>query len=224
MTGSYAVMNVSYLSALVLTTAANAIWLQATAPLWVFLFLLVGWKYRPLGTDWFLIACVAVGVGWILAFELPGAERVGVGLGLLSGMSYGGVLLCLRWLRGENAAWLIAVNQFVAMLAVLPLIMWRDAWLWPDARQLLILAAFGFVQMALPYLLVARGLRAISSLEASGISLLEPVLMPLWVLLVHSERPAQATVVGATWIFVGLAWKYGLELWRARTSGPGGTP
>ncbi len=216
MTSCYAVMNVSFLSALVLTTAANAIWLQATAPLWVFLASLLLFRRRPPQTDWVLAGCCLVGVGWILLHELPGSQRVGVSCGLLSGITYAGVLVCLRWLRTENPVWLIVCNQFVSLLAVLPWILSSGAWRWPTPLQLIVLAGFGLVQMGLPYLLMAQGLRTISSLEAAAISLLEPILMPIWVLLFRGERPSQATFVGACCVFTGLAYKYGSEIWRAR--------
>src|SRR5688572_23123461 len=51
MSVSFAVMSASFLSAMVYTTAANAIWLQATAPLWVLLFCAVFLRQRIRRTD-----------------------------------------------------------------------------------------------------------------------------------------------------------------------------
>ena len=79
----------------------------------------------------------------------------------------------------------------------------------PQARLvMLVLAAFGTIQMAIPYRFMVRGLRTISSQEAVAIGLLEPVLLPTWVLLVWDEVPAWWTVVGATLILTGLILRY----------------
>ena len=51
--------------------------------------------------------------------------------------------------------------------------------IWPSLGQLPVLAGFGMLQMAVPYVLFARGLRSISSQEATVIGLLEPILLPV---------------------------------------------
>ena len=70
--------------------------------------------------------------------------------------------------------------------------------------------------MALPYVLFARGLRAITSQEATVIGLLEPILLPVWVYLAWDEVPAPWTVVGGGLILTGLILRYGLPLLRNR--------
>lgn len=78
---------------------------------------------------------------------------------------------------------------------------------WPTVNQLLVLAAFGAVQMAVPYILLNRGLRSVSSQEAVLICLIEPVLNPILVLF-WGERPAWWTVAGAALILLGLLLRY----------------
>ena len=89
-------------------------------------------------------------------------------------------------------------------MVVLPILWWQAAWQTPSPGQLVVLAAFGFFQMGLPYILVAKGLRLITSWEVSAIAIMEPVLMPLWVFLFQNETPAGTTVLGAGLIFAGL--------------------
>ena len=74
------------------------------------------------------------------------------------------------------------------------------------------MAAFGVFQMGLPYVFFARGLKSIASQEATGIGLLEPLLLPAWVYLVWSETPAASTLVGGVLILTGLALRYGVPL------------
>jgi drug/metabolite transporter (DMT)-like permease len=203
---AFGAMNATYLCAMVLTTAANAIWLQSTAPLWIFVLgrLLLRESGDP--RDLAPLGFAAAGIGVILWFEAGGQDARGVLLGLAAGVCYGAVVLCLRRLRDEDPVWLIALNHAFAALAMLPYVV--SVGLWPSAAQLVVLAAFGAVQMAIPYVIFVRGLRHIGSQEAAGIGLLEPLLVPLWVYFVAGESPAWWTLAGGALILAGLALRY----------------
>ena len=71
-----------------------------------------------------------------------------------------------------------------------------------------VLFLFGAVQMALPYWLVARGLRAVSPQEAGTLTLLEPLLNPIWAYLVAGEEPSSFTLAGGLFVLGALAWRY----------------
>jgi drug/metabolite transporter (DMT)-like permease len=211
MTLCFTAMNVTYLQAMVLSTPANAIWLQSTAPLWVFVTscLLLGERFDR--RDAAPLLCGACGVALILFFEwtrqpLGATGLTGVLFGLASGFTYAGVVMLLRSLRNENAAWLVAINHLVAAMILAPMVMQETSL--PSTAQLATLAAFGMFQMALPYWLFFQGLRGISSQEAAGIGLLEPVLLPLWVAWAYQQLPAPWTVAGAVLILIGLALRY----------------
>ena len=199
-------MNAIYLSAMTLTTAANAIWLQSTAPFWVLVTSLVVFRQRIARRDLTPLGFAAMGVGVILFFEIRGAATAGVLLGLTAGLFYGMVVICMWRLRDEDSAWLVTLCHAVAALALLPWAIRLN--IWPSPTQMAALAAFGALQMALPYLCLIRGLRGVSSQEAVAIGLIEPVVMPLWVLLVWGEQPAWWTVLGAALILAGLVVRY----------------
>jgi DME family drug/metabolite transporter len=209
---AFTAMNVTYLSAMTETTAANAIWLQSTAPWWVFLagVLVLREPFAP--SERFPLVIGGVGLVIILWFQTQGADRDGVILGLLSGFAYSGVVMSLRSLRQHDAVWLVVVCHLAAAAALAPFV--ARVGVWPDSWQLFVLACFGLFQMALPYVLFARGLRAITSQEATGIGLLEPILLPLWVFLVWGEEPAISTLVGGSLILAGLAMRYLVPLWK----------
>jgi drug/metabolite transporter, DME family len=208
----FTAMNVTFLRAMTLTTAANAIWLQSTAPLWVFLFGLT--LYRDVRDPRDLVPLVfgMAGAATILSFELranslDSAAGAGVVLGLCSGIFYAGVVVSMRALRGHPAAFLVAVNHLAAAALLAPYCAYLA--LPVSGQQLLVLAAFGFFQMGLPYLLFARGLREVSGQEGAAIALVEPMLVPLWVYLMPGgERPAWWTVAGGGLILVGLFLRY----------------
>lgn len=212
---TFAVMNIAYLSAVVYTTAANAIWLQMTAPAWVMLIGVFVLKERPSRVEQLQLALGLAGVGVILFSLNEGTgdleyNGLGIALALLSGLTYAGVVTFLRLLRDENAAWLVSLNLLVTAAVLLPYVVYVAGvdGRYPSLMQLGVLVAFGVLQIGLPYLLFAYGLKRLASQEAAGLALLEPILMPLWVLLAWGEEPANATIVGAALILAGLLVRY----------------
>lgn len=208
-------MNLTYLTAMTLSTAANAIWLQSTAPWWVFVLGLLVWGQRLERREAAPLALGAAGVGLILAIELwpltRGVETsrlasVGVGCGLASGLCYAVVVLSLRSLRQVDSVTLVVANNLASATLLSSFVLLGGAW--PSPVQLAVLAVFGLVQIALPYWLFARGLRSVGSQEAAGIGLLEPVLLPLWVWLAWGETPAWWTLAGGSLILAGLVIRY----------------
>lgn len=209
--GLFALLSVTFLTSLTQTTAANAVWLQSAAPLWVLLLGTLVFREPATRADLGPLGVLAVGVGLILWFELRGSAAVsgaplGVVLGVASGVMYATVLLLLRRLRALDPAWLVVVIQGTTALVVAPYALGLGPW--PTTPQLLTLAAFGVVQLGIPYLLFARGLRTVSSHEGAALSLVEPILVPVWVYAVWGERTAWWTIAGAALILVGLGLRY----------------
>jgi drug/metabolite transporter (DMT)-like permease len=203
---AFSCMNGTYLTSVVLTTAANAIWLQNTAPFWVLLIGTLVFREPIFGRDLLPVVLAALGVGLILYFELQGAWT-GVVCGMASGLFYSTVVCCMRQLREEDGPWLVALCNGTAALVFFPVVVWLNYW--PDFWQLLVLFAFGTFQMAIPYVCLVRGLRYISGQEAATIGLIEPVLLPVWVYVAYrQEIPAWWTIAGGGLILVGLVVRY----------------
>jgi drug/metabolite transporter (DMT)-like permease len=207
MTLLFAGMNFTYLTAMVTGSAANAIWLQCTAPVWVLFVGVFVFHERALARDWIMVAFAMLGVGMIIYHESRGAALTAVGWGLASGIMYAGVVLSLRQLRNFNSVWLAAANHLVTAIVLLPLALAHDA-PFPVGMQWPFLAGFGILQMAVPYVLFAYSLKRIAGHEAAGIGLIEPLLVPLWAYLAWSDRPAWWTIVGGGFILAGLATRY----------------
>jgi drug/metabolite transporter (DMT)-like permease len=203
----FAAMNVTFISAMAEGSAANAILLQYTAPLW--LALAGAWL---LGERIGLRGAVSVvlglaGIGAIVAGGWEGGQLRVVGLGLASGLFYAGVVLGLRVQRDASPIWLTVVNNTFGGLVLLPLV-WRLPW--PTPAQLGWLLLFAAVQTALPYWLLARGVRSVSAQEAGTLTLVEPLLNPLWAYLVSpaTETPTAWTVAGGACILGALGCRY----------------
>ena len=211
----FALMNWTYLTALVMCESTLAIWLQYTAPLWVLFF---AWKLfgeAPIRKDWWLLAFVSAGMGLILLAEIGGGSLRGVLYGVASGVFFAGVVVMLRWNNAFDSAWIVFLNHVVTAIVFLPFL--ATSGIYPNGSQWIYLACFGALQLGLPYLLLARALREVSSHEASGLTLLEPILVPVWVWLAWSQSPSyQApkwlTIMGAALIFSGLV----IRIWPAK--------
>ena len=203
----FALMNACYVSALALGTAANAILLQYTAPMWMYVASV--WWLGESADRRNLAALLAGGAGIavIIAGGWQEAQLSVIALGLGSGFTYAGVLLCLRVLRNSPSGLLTVLNHLLGGLVLLPLVLVLAPPA-PTAAQWALLLFFGAVQMGLPYFLVARGLRSVSPQEAGTITLLEPLLNPLWVYLVVGETPSPWTLAGGALILGALAWRY----------------
>ncbi len=207
LTITFVLMNWTFLSAMVKCESSLAMWLQYTAPAWVFLGAWAFWKETPQRSDWWLLGFAALGVAIILSARMSGASALGVWYGLASGVCFAGVVLSIRSMRDIDSAWLIFVAHAVTAVVLSPVVITGQTW--PDGKQWLYLALFGAVQMGIPYVLFSLGIKRISSHQASGLTLLEPVLVPVWVFLAwrHAadyQFPALTTIIGAGLILSGL--------------------
>lgn len=182
-----------------LTTAANTIFLQSTAPLYV---LLLGpWLLaeRIRKADVGLMAALAVGLSlFFVGTEAPVATApeplLGNGLGALAGLTWALTILGLRWLgRERGAAPAVVAGNLLAALAALPFARPLPA---GDPLDWAVVAYLGLFQIGLAYVFLTRGVRGVPAFEVSLLLLLEPVLNVIWAWLVHGERPGPWSGVG----------------------------
>lgn len=188
-----------------LTTAANAIVLQYTAPIFIFLFVRLIFREAISRPDLITLLFGMAGVSAIFAGSAGQPDSAGVMVAILSGFLFAIYMTNLRFLKEISPAYLTWVNNLACWLALLPLV-WGELSL--SAREVLVLAVMGVVQLGIPYFLFSKGLEAISLQEASLIVLIEPVLNPLWVALLFGEVPSPATFVGGGMILVSLGYRY----------------
>lgn len=211
---SFASMNVLFITALTRTTAAAAIYLQYTCTIWAFLFGLLFLHERISRANLVTLGFILCGIVWIVAGDWGGEKFLGNLLAAGSGLTYGAVIVSLRFLREEDSAWLVALNHATAGLVLLPWIASLGVSLQPVQWGLI--AVLGCGQMALPYLLFAIALRTVTAQEAALIPLVEPILNPLWVWLLWGERVPASTWMGGVFILGGLALRY--TVLRERTT------
>lgn len=207
---SFFVMNVAYVSAITFTSAANAIFLQYTAPIWMVVASVYVLK-EPVDTSSLKsLALGALGIGLLISGSVS-AEPLGVWLGLLSGVAFGLLSVFLRVLRDLNATWLTFLNHLMACVLLLPFLSIFPAMgslFEVSPAQLLGLAAFGMLQMAFPYWLYSQSLKRMSAQEVGVLGLLEPTLNPVVTFCAVGEVPRWQTLAGGALILVGIAMRY----------------
>jgi drug/metabolite transporter, DME family len=221
----FGVMTALYLTALGLGPAANAILLQNTAPVWIYL---VGvyclgdphdHRTRTAVIAAMLGAAVIVIGNWPRGLD-PEATRAQAEILLMatgSGAFYAAVVLLLRRLNSESATWLTTLNLLGSALVIAGFIVVNQGlsdfqtWLAaPSIPQLIMIAIYGIVQLAVPYVLFAWSLRSVSPQEAGLITLIEPVLNPIWAWMLTPDRdtPTIWTFIGGTILLAALVWRY----------------
>ncbi len=192
------------------TTAANAILLQSSAPLWVTLLspAVLGERIRK--RDLGALAVCAVGLYLLFGARIENTALSPNILGGnivagISGVCWACVILSLRRLRGDGAAAAAVAGNALAAVAAGSVVLF-DPCCWVDgtASDWAIVAGLGVIQNGLAYVCLVRGLALIPAARASIIQLIEPVLNPLWAGLVYaSERPGIVTVVGGLLVLGG---------------------
>jgi drug/metabolite transporter (DMT)-like permease len=213
---AYAATMVLYVTANKLTTAANAIFLQSTAPLYVLLLgpRLLGERARA--TD--LGFAAALGAGMTLFFvgldppQTTAPDLLsGNVLGVASGLAWALTILGLRWLGRTGAAAApggvaaaVVGGNLIAALACLPLAL-------PVTRSLpvdwALVIYLGVFQIGAAYVLMTRGVRRLPAFEVALLLLLEPVLSVVWAWLVHGERPGPWSLAGCLTVLAVTVWR-----------------
>jgi len=200
---AYAFTVVLFVVATKLTTAANAIFIQDTAPLWVLL--ISPWLLRERPTKGELLAIPLYGAGLGLFFldELTTGQVAGNVAAAASGVAFAFSIVGLRLLGRQGPAALVWGNVLAAG-ATLPFFSSGPA---ATPADLALLVYLGIFQLGLAYLAFSRGVVGTPAIEASLLILLEPVLNPIWTFLFAGERPGPWAIAGGAVVLGATAWR-----------------
>ncbi|MDL2260459.1 DMT family transporter [Deltaproteobacteria bacterium OttesenSCG-928-K17] len=195
-----AVLSLAFVMATKMTTAANAIFIQYSAPVWVAVAAPLFLGERTSGRDWFFIILVLVGLSCFFKDSLSIENYKGNLAALVSSFCFAGVALTVRLAKDGGPLRLTVYGCL--LLGISGLFFCRPPW--PPPEQLGLVAVAGVLQFGLPYYLYALASRGVSSLELVLIPALEPVLNPLWVLLVVGEKPGLWAVIGGAIVLASI--------------------
>jgi drug/metabolite transporter, DME family len=212
----FGLMNYWYMASMSRTTAANAIFLQYSAPVWMYLVSVfwLGERQQPRTFSALCLAVLGLAVLLIGEWTRSAALTSGIVYGLLSGTGFAGVALFIRLLRDHDPIWLAALNMLTASIVSAVVFLQsadpavrESVWPPPTGKPLAVLVIFGFLQLGLPYVLFGWGLKHVSAPEAGLLALFEPALMPVWTYVFAREVPATSTMFGGAILIAALMWQ-----------------
>jgi drug/metabolite transporter (DMT)-like permease len=193
---SYASTMILFVVANKLTTSANAILLQYTCPIYIILLapLLTGEKNR--GSDYITVLGVMLGIILFFADGLESGNQLGNILAALSGLSYALATIFMRRCKG-NSGGAMVLSHLITALVCLPFVIQSGM---PSPKSAFFLFMVGTVSIGIPSILYSVGIKKVRALTASFITMLEPLLNPVWVIIFAGEVPSVKTILGGVLI------------------------
>jgi drug/metabolite transporter (DMT)-like permease len=189
---AYAATVMLFVLANKLTTAANAILLQYTAP--IYIALLAPWFLGEPSRrrDWVIIGITLAGMALFFFDQLSAKGMAGNLVAIASGVSFAALTLFMRKQKDGSAVESIVLGNLIAAVLGIPFL--RGPF--PDTNGWMMLAVLGVVQLGLSYIAYAAAVKRATALEAALVPMLEPILNPIWVLLLLHERPGPFALAG----------------------------
>ena len=198
--GAFILTQFLFVTSTKMTTAANSIFLQYTAPIYIILLAYWFLGEKPSRTDWVSMAVIFLGLILFFGDKLNTEGLYGNLLAILSGVTSAVMMVAFRAQKDGNPA----ESNLIAFLATagfgLPFLL-RDAW---TADSLLILAFLGVFQIGFAFIFFTKGIKHIPALEANLIGTLEPVLNPIWVFLFYGESMGRFALFGGLVVLGGV--------------------
>jgi drug/metabolite transporter (DMT)-like permease len=210
---AYAATVVLFIIANKLTTAANAIFLQDTAPLYVLLLSPFLLREKPSRGELMAAPIFLVGLSLFFLDKLQPGQVLGNVIALASGVAFAFTILGLRAASSEGQVVLVWGNLLAGVSVLVPALGGPT----PTPLDVGLLIFLGVFQLGLAYTLFNLGIKQTLAVEASLLILLEPVLNPVWTFILAGERPGPWALVGGGIILLATAWRTVLG---ARSAGP----
>lgn len=194
----YAATVISFVCATKLTTAANAIILQYTAPVYVAVFGAIFLKEK---VKWYDAVTIVIVLGGMILFfvdKLSPGGMLGNILAVFSGVVFALVALLLRLQKDDSPLDRIFWGNILTAVVSIPFLFQSV----PDGKSILGIGLLGIFQLGFSYVLFSIAIKNVSALEAVLIPVIEPVLNPVWVALVLHEVPGVFSIIGGTVVLV----------------------
>ena len=183
-----------------MTTAANAIILQYTAPVWIILFMALLFRFRPDKVDIANRAIVFAGILCLFLGSLGSGSMVGNVIAVLSGVFYGGLFLLNQFPEGDAVSSMV-LGQIISAVLMAPMIV-RETVFTPSV--LLAVFLLGFFQVGVAYLCFSIGTKYTRPVSASLIAGIEPILNPILVAVFWGETIAPLSMAGAAIVVIAI--------------------
>jgi len=200
---AYSATTILFVAANKTTTAANAIILQFTAPIYVAV--LSSWflKEKTKLMDWITIFIVMCGMGLFFIGSLSTGGLWGNIFAAVSGVSFALFTIFMRMQKDDSPLESVLLGNLITSIIGLPFLHSSL----PDATGWIFLVILGVVQLGLPYVLYSAAIKKATALEAVLIPVIEPILNPVWVFLILGEVPGIPALIGGAIVLIAITFK-----------------
>ncbi|MDR2516794.1 MAG: DMT family transporter [Spirochaetaceae bacterium] len=212
---AYAVTMITFVLANKLTSPANAILIQYSAPVWA---AVLGWLIageRPRGEHGAALLLVFLGLYLFFRDGIGGGNFTGDMIAVCSGIAFGAQSVFLRMIKKGNPADAMLVSQILTALFSLPFFFFYPPSL--SAVSIMAVLFMGTIQIGAAAALFAWGIRRVTALTAMLTAAIEPVLNPLWVFAVTGEKPSLRAAAGGAIIIAAVIMSSIVSAWRRRS-------
>ncbi len=200
---NYACLVTFFVVANKLTTSANAILLQFTAPAWILLFSVWFFKETFAKKDYAVVMVVFLGMALFFIGDINGGNMLGNFFGVLSGINMALMIISLKRIKNGSPLEIVIWGNFFAFLIATPfygsMIMTKES--------LIGISFLGIFQVGIAYIFFTTGIQRVSTLEGILIPVLEPLLNPVWVLIGTGEIPTLSAIVGGVIVISAVVYK-----------------
>ncbi|MBB6217787.1 drug/metabolite transporter (DMT)-like permease [Anaerosolibacter carboniphilus] len=196
----YAGTVISFVIANKLTTAANAILLQYTAPIYVAVFGFVVLKEKTTKLDWVVIGVIIAGMILFFIDDFEMKNVLGNIIAIISGITFAATVLLMRKQKNESPLESILLGNILTAMIGVPF-MFQSA---PSSSSWIGLILLGTIQLGLPYILYAKAIKSVTALEAVLIPVIEPIVNPIWVFLLLGEVPGRWSILGGIIVVIAV--------------------
>ncbi|MCR3921237.1 MAG: DMT family transporter [Firmicutes bacterium] len=203
-----------FVAATKLTTAANAILLQYTAPVYVALFGAWLLKERTSRADWFTVLAVVGGMILFFLDDLSPGNLLGNVFGMLSGVSFGALALFMRKQKDDSPLESVLLGNVLTVLIALPFFFRQPAM---EMSGWVALGGLGLFQLGIPYVLYCVAIKYVTALDGILVPVIEPILNPLWVLWFLGEKPGPWALVGGFLVLSSVTIRCLLPIWSRKS-------
>ena len=190
-----------FVSANKMTTAANAILLQFTAPVFVALLSSFILKEKIRKSDWVVIAVVLGGLSLFFLDKMAPGNLLGNIFAILSGFTFAVMIVSLRFQKDGSPIESTLLGNVLTFLIALPFLIKSPM---PDGKSMIGLLLLGVFQLGMAYILYANAIKRVTAVEGILLNVVEPLFNPIWVFLFIGEAPTRNALIGGLIVLVAV--------------------
>jgi drug/metabolite transporter (DMT)-like permease len=189
-----------FVTATKMTTAANAILLQYTAPIYIAIFGFWILKEKTSKLDWMIIAIVMCGMVLFFMDDLKPSNLLGNIFAILSGLCFSFLIIFMRKQKDEDPLQSVFWGNVLTAIIAIPFMLGGV----PNRSSIIGILVLGIFQLGLSYILYSKAIKHVTAIEGVLIPIIEPIFNPVFVLILFGEVPGRFSIIGGVVIISAL--------------------